>query len=167
MFYALVHYPAIETKQINQLRKRYDPQVNLIEPHITVVFPVPEVVGERRLFLHLEQVLRGWQPFVIQLRGLHQSADNSLFLLVQEGSSEIIRLHNELYTGVLAEFHRDDLPFVPHITLGSFSEDEHYRHALHEAEQLGFEYMSLFDRLHLVKVNGERSQITWSKEFLL
>jgi 2'-5' RNA ligase len=95
------------------------------------------------------------------------TSDNSLFLLVQEGNSEIIRLHDELYTGVLAEFHRDDLPFVPHITLGSFGEEEHCRHALHEAEQLGFEYMSLLDRVHLVKVNAERSQIIWSKEFLL
>jgi len=66
---------------------------------------------------------------------------------------------------VLAEFHRDDLPFVPHITLDSFGEEEHYRHALYEAEQLGFEYTSLLDRLHLVKVNSERSHIVWSKSF--
>jgi 2'-5' RNA ligase len=78
-----------------------------------------------------------------------------------------MRLHSELYTGVLAEFDRNDLPFVPHITLGSFGEAEHYSHALHEAEQFGFEYTSLLDRLHLVKVNSERSHIVWSKEFLL
>jgi hypothetical protein len=38
------------------------------------------------------------------------------------------------------------------------------RSAKRNTEQFGFEYN---DRLHLVKVNGERSQIVWSKEFLL
>jgi len=43
MFYALVHFPAITTTQINQLRKEYDPQVNLIDPHITLVFPIDSI----------------------------------------------------------------------------------------------------------------------------
>ena len=40
MFYALVHFPAITITKINQIRKEYDPQVNFIEPHITLVFPI-------------------------------------------------------------------------------------------------------------------------------
>lgn len=168
MFYALVHYPAVDKVSINQLRKKYDPQVDVIEPHITIVFPVPESVGEQHLVLHIENVLLEWKPFTIHLKGLQQSWDNHLFLLIQEGKADVIRLHDELYTGVLAEYYRDDLPFAPHITLGSFAEGGHpWLQALEEAERAGLDYQSVVDRLHLVKVNRGRSQIIWSKEFLL
>ena len=49
MIYSLVHYPAIDTKRINQLRRKYDPQVELIQPHITIMFPVPGSIGGDRL----------------------------------------------------------------------------------------------------------------------
>lgn len=152
MFYALVHYPAVNTASINQLRRSYDPQIDLIDPHITFVFPVHEAIGEQRLVSHIEKVLRGWKPFPIHLQGLQRSWDNSLFLLIQEGKMEVIRLHDELYTGILAKHLRDDLPFVPHLTLGAFAEDEdRYLQALEEAERMQLDYRSIVDRLHLVK----------------
>jgi len=90
MIYALVHYPAIDFRRIDQLRSKYDPQFHLIAPHI------------------------------------------------------------------------------PHVTLGMFSgKNEEYSQALKEAEQLKLDYECMLDRLHLIKINDERSQIVWSKEFLL
>ena len=106
MFYALVHYPDIDSSRIDQLRKKYDPRVALIEPHITIVFPVPESVGEQQLLSHVERVLGGWQPFPIRLKGLLQSRDNYLVLLLAEGRADIIRLHDELYADALAPFQR-------------------------------------------------------------
>jgi 2'-5' RNA ligase len=168
MFYALVHYPEANTVSINQLRRGYDPQIDLIDPHITLVFPVHEAIGELLLVSHIEKILRGWKPFPIHLQGLQRSWDNYLFLLIQEGKMEVIRLHDELYTGILAKHLRDALPFVPHMTLGSFAEDEdRYLQALEEAERMQLDYQSIVDRLHLLKVNRNRSQIVWSKEFLL
>lgn len=123
MFYALVHYPDIDTSRINQLRKRYDPQVFLIGPHITVMFPLTESVGEQDLASHIDGVLRSWRPFPIRLKGLLHSSDDYLFLLLADGSTNVIRLHGELYTGMLARYHRDDRPFVPHVTLGVVSAD--------------------------------------------
>jgi 2'-5' RNA ligase len=42
MSYALVHFPTIDTRQIDELRRKYDPQVDLIAPHITIPY-VPHV----------------------------------------------------------------------------------------------------------------------------
>jgi 2'-5' RNA ligase len=168
MLYALIHYPAVDIVSINQLRRKYDPQVDLIEPHITIVFPVPGSVGEPRLVSHMEQVLRAWKPFPIHLQGLQQSWDNYLFLLIQEGKTDVIRLHDELYTGILAAYRREVVPFVPHVTLGAFPEDEdRCLQALEEAEGLKLDYQSIVDRLHLVKIHSNRSQIIRSQEFLL
>jgi 2'-5' RNA ligase len=166
-FFALVYYPAVDAVSIQQLRKKYDPQVQLIQPDITIVFPVPESIGEQHLIAHIQDVLLAWRPFTIRLKGLRLSWDNYLFLLVHEGKSNLIRLHAQMYVGLLAEYHHDEVSFVPHVTLGFFSEDDRRQAALAEAERLNLDYRSILDRLFLVKVNSDRTQVILSKEFLL
>lgn len=168
MIYALVHYPDVDAGGINQLRERYDPQAGWIAPHITLMFPVPDSVGEDNLVNHLENVLRGRRPFLIHLQGLQKSWDDYLFLMVQEGGANIAALQDDIYTGILAGYYREDVEFIPHLTLGVFTEDASaYPQALKEARRLDLDYRCVVDRLHLVKVNDERSRIVWSREFSL
>ena len=168
MIFAVVHYPNLDTQRINQFRRRYDPQVDLIEPHITLLFPVPESIGEKNLVDHLESVLRGWQAFPIHLRGLQRSSDDYLFLMIQEGKADIIGLHNEIYTGVLANFRKGELPYLPHVTLGVFGKDANeYSEALAAANRLDLDYRSVLDKIHLLRINDDRTRILWSKEFSL
>jgi 2'-5' RNA ligase len=137
MIYALVHYPNVDAQQINQFRKKYDPQVDLIEPHLTLMFPVPESIGENNLVYHLESVLSGRKPFPFHLQGLQKSWDDYLFLMVQEGQADIIGLHSEIYTGILADYRKEDILFVPHLTLGVFAKNSNeYAEALEEAKRL-------------------------------
>jgi 2'-5' RNA ligase len=168
MIYALVHYPDVETRRINALRNKYDPQAGLIGPHITLMFPVPESVGEDELVRHLHTVLSGRRPFPLHLRGLQKSLDDYLFLLVQEGKTEIIGLHREIYTGLLADYRKEDAPFIPHVTLGVFAENLHdYDEALEEAKRLDLDCRCVLDKIHLVKADDAGTQIVWSKEFPL
>ena len=167
MFYALVHYPAIDTQLIDALRQKYDPQAGLLAPHITMMFPVPSSIDESSLVSHLEQLLSTCPPFPIRMAGLEQSADHYLFLVLQEGRAEVIHLHDRIYTGVLAPYLRTDLPYVPHVTLGAFDDGEHCSQALGDVERDRLNYECVLDRLHLVKINEDRSLIVWSKEFLL
>ena len=165
MLYALVHYPAVELRHINRLRTKYDPQFRLIAPHITIMFPTPDSIGERKLVSHIEGVLHRWESFPIRLKGLQQSWDEYLFLLLNKGEEDVIRLRDEIYTGLLSECREEVRPFIPHVTLGAFrAKSEEYAQALKEAEQLKFNYECMLDRLDLIKVNDERSQIVWSKE---
>ena len=166
--YALVYYLAGEIEQINQLRRKYDPQVDLIAPHITLVFPLPESIGETYLISHIENILCQQKPFPLHLHGLQKSWDDYLFLLLQEGKEEVIHLHHQLYTGVLAKYHKQEIEYLPHVTLGVFTENKNkYAQAYQEAEDLKLDLRCLLDRLHLVKLNDEWSKIVWSKEFLL
>lgn len=183
MFYALVHYPNIDTRRINEFRRKFDPHFDLIEPHVTFVFLVPESVGEANLVSHLENVLRHWQPFPIHLKGLQKAWDHWLFLILAEGTDSITRLYRELFTGILASYRRADIEFVPHLGLGLFVRQdasydirnpqevpldvEKYSQALKEAQQLGLGYYCVIDRLHLVKISDDISRIVWSKEFPL
>jgi 2'-5' RNA ligase len=168
MIYALVHYPSIDTRRIQLLRKKYDPQFDLIGPHLTLMFPVPESVGEDNLVLHLSSVLSDRRPFPVHLRGFQKSWDGYLFLMVQEGGADMTGLHGKIYTGVLADYGKEDAPFVPHLTLGAFAGNEHeYAVALEEAKRLDLDYRCVLDKVHLVKINDERTRIVWSKEFSL
>jgi len=171
MVFALVHYPnvdALHINQLNQLRMKYDPHVDLIAPHITLMSPVPESIGEDNLIHHLELVLEKWQPFPIHLYGLKKSWDNYLFLLIQKGNANIIRLHNEIHTNILAEYRKTDMPFVPHVTLGAFDNNSNkYHQALKEAKQLGLDYHCLFDKLTLVKGDVQETKTIEHKSFHL
>ena len=164
--YALVYFPNIDTERINLLRKRYDPQVNLIEPHITLMFPVPEAIGENNLVNHVVSVLRNRQPFHVHLQGLERSSDDYLFLMVQEGKADITSLHDEIYTDVLVAYRKADLPYVPHLTLGVFAKNANeYPEALEAAKRLDLDYRCVLDKIHLLKINDYMTQIVWSKEF--
>jgi len=101
MVYALVHYPNIDTWVVHQSRKRHDPEVNLFEPHITLMLPMPDYIGENKIVKHLQSVLNKQQPFPIHLEGFQKSWDDYLFLMVREGSGDIIDLHSRITWGDL------------------------------------------------------------------
>ena len=168
MTYALVHYPEINTKGIDLLRIRYDPQAALIAPHVTLIFPLPDTVDERALISHIQGVLLRWKPFALRLAKLEKSFDDCLLLTATEGAQELIGLRDDLYTGMLAAHKRADIPYIPHVTLGVFTaQPALFEEALEMAAQLNLDYESVVNRVRLLKVNDERTAIVWSKEFSL
>ncbi|MHC5769975.1 MAG: 2'-5' RNA ligase family protein [Nostoc sp.] len=168
MSYALGHYPNINTEDINKIRQKYDPQVYLIEPHITLVFPVIESINEKNLILHIDSILSKWKIFPICLKGLQKSWDEYIFLMIEEGKADMIELHNELYTDILAEYCRDNLQFVPHLTLGICRKDtDQFLQLLKEAQQLDLNYRCFVDKVHLINIGDKKRSIIWSKEFVL
>ena len=94
--------------------------------------------------------------------------DDYLFLLVDEGREHISDLHAQIYSGVLADLKQTDLPYVPHVTLGMFADNESgCLQALDEAKQCDLNYHCVLDRLHLLKINDRLTRVLSSKEFLL
>ena len=52
--------------------------------------------------------------------GVDDESDRGyVFLVPDEGYSRISLLHDQLYTGLLQPFLRLDLPFTPHMTIGT------------------------------------------------
>ena len=200
MYYALNYYPQLNAKlakSIDAIRRKHDPTVGFISPHITVLFPVPASIGEPRLISHIQNVLNDWSPFEIRLGGFHKSHDHWLFLTLTEGESQVKQLYRSLYTGILAEYRRYDIEFVPHLGLGLFIREgskydwdhpqetdfdqERYDEALQQAKALPLHSGFAVEKLHLTKVphevlewaTGKRanipedSQLVEMREFLL
>ena len=182
MYLAMGFYPRLSaelSEAVGAIREKYDPTSGFIEPHVTVLFPVPASVGEEELIGHVENVLSGWRPFKIRLGGFHKSRDHWLFLTLTEGEAEVKRLNRSLYTGILAEYRRDDIEFVPHLGLGLFIKQgstyswdspkaadldrARYDEALTEARALPLGSSYTVDRFHLMRVPGELIEWTTGK----
>jgi 2'-5' RNA ligase len=130
------------------------------------MFPLTESISEDKLVDHLQNILSEIEPFPIHLRGLQKSVDDYLFLLVDQGKEDIVDLHMRVYSELLENRRRSSLRYVPHLTLGDFSNKlDEYPQALAEAKQLDLNYRCMLDRLDLLKLHDEPRQIVWSKQF--
>lgn len=170
MFYALVYYPQIDHQGFQAFRRKYEPYSALLPEHLPVVFPVPESIGYKNLVDHIEKVLEKWTLFDIHISGHTKTWDHWLMLLLQEGNKKTIRLHDDLYTELLAPHLREDLHYLPHIGLGHFSKEAYdfnnptaeleldkasYEQALSEVQALNLDFWRTVDTLTLVKVNKD------------
>ena len=193
MYYGLNFYPQLNAElaqSIDAIRRKHDPTVGFAKPHITVLFPVPDSIGEPQLINHIQSVLNDWSPFEIRLGGFHKSHDHWLFLTLTEGEAQIKQLYRSLYTGILAEYRRDDIEFVPHLGLGLFIREgskydwdnpqeadfdqERYGEALQQAKALPLHSSFVVEKFHLTKVShavlewatGKRANIPEDSQFV-
>ena len=166
MVYVIVIYPNLEDdSKIQELRKKYSPYYNVIKPHITLVFPFPDMDMEE-VENHVSKILKNFTQFNLRLVGLVKSFDNWLFLGIEEGNDKIVELHDQLYTGILREHLRKDIEFIPHVGLGLFKTDEEYQKAENEAKKLNLNYKCKAKSIYLIHLRDDKS-IVWSKEFIL
>lgn len=101
---------------IKAIRAKYDPLADLIPPHVTLVFPFESDVSTEVLSVHLQNSVVGLKPFRLVMTGVTGADGEYLFLNVKVGNDQIIQLHDRLYTGLLKEYLRRSLTYIPHLT---------------------------------------------------
>ncbi|HYK08884.1 MAG TPA: 2'-5' RNA ligase family protein [Candidatus Eisenbacteria bacterium] len=157
--YAVVFFPKIDLEKLQAFREKYDPKWNVLNPHLTLVFPFVDI-PEDGIVSHLTEVAQQVVSFPITLSGFTKSFDDYLFLLVSNGREHIFNLHDKLYTGILSSQLRTDIPFIPHMTLGFFKTNENqfnkdlYKKALSEAEDLMVSIDTEFNEFSLIQGDG-------------
>jgi hypothetical protein len=125
---AVVAYPSISQKDydgIQKTRAEHDMYYRLVKPHFTVVFR--SSIRETEFVQHVRQQASSIRKFTFELRCALVVEDvagavNQVFLVPDRGFSDIVKLHDRLYTGVLAPELRLDIPFYPHISIGNSSD---------------------------------------------
>jgi len=152
---AVVYFPKTNLDKINFFREKYDQNLYIIPPHITIVSPVSEV-PENKLIEHVEKVTKNIEPFSIRLTGITKTYDDCLFLMVKEGNEKIVILHDKLYSGMLSFYTPTDFSFTPHLTLGDFVkvDDKSLAKAYFEAQGLNFDITFELDSLSIIKGDG-------------
>ncbi len=127
MSYLVLAYPNLDQRDyswIQQIRKQYDVRYfDLVKPHFTIVFKVDDI-EESALIKHVEDTVKNTRQISFSLRYTVAVKDSfsdytDVFLIPDRGNSDIIRLHDKLYTGILEDKLIFDIPFIPHLGIGS------------------------------------------------
>lgn len=126
-----IAYPDVSETDFNwiqSIREKNDRQFNLVRPHITLVFGT-EKLNSNEFTDHIQSKVRTFKSFQITLDSAKIVEDDSknfchAFLIPSVGFNEINELHDLLYQDELGSELRHDIPFIPHLTIGSGSKEE-------------------------------------------
>lgn len=132
MALVVLSYPVLSEPDyswIQTVREKHDPLHHaLVAPHFTFVFPDREEEVQS-LADHVRAQSRGFGPipFILRCASVVKDAFNEtthVFLVPEEGYGAMIRLHDALYRGRLAAKLRLDIPYIPHIGIGTSTDPQ-------------------------------------------
>ena len=122
----VVAYPQFsqaDYELIQACRKEHNSLYSIIEPHFTLVFSVPDMeaadfIGEvRKRAAGLGPIDFTFRCAIITPDAISGYYD--AFLVPDEGFSKVVRLHDSLYSGLLAPHHRLDIAYTPHLSIAA------------------------------------------------
>jgi 2'-5' RNA ligase len=125
-------YPNISKEDfetIQTIRKEHDPKYfDVVDPHITLVFSTDKITADE-LVEHVKTKLSGMGTFSIEFESAKVVENDAkdfyhAFLIPSIGFDQINAVHDLLYTGVLESELRHDIPFIPHLGIGTGTKQE-------------------------------------------
>ena len=145
-------------KKIEQIRKKYVPDYEKFEPHITLVYPF-EFENQDKLKEHISASIKDFEPFEISLKGLQKSAKGYyLYLLVNKGKEKLISLHEKLNGGILNNFRNPDMPkYIAHLSIGVFESEEERERAIKEISKMNINFETKIDSIQLLTIDENHS----------
>lgn len=153
----VVAYPELEAadyQQIDDSRRQYDRLYGMIDAHITFVFLVDDFTPED-FIAEVKQQAAGAKAFDIALRGCTINKDSFsghyfAFVVPDEGNSNIIKLHDKLYSGKLAHHHRMDIDYIPHILIATSLDKTVIKNIVDEWNAKNFEFKCRINALDII-----------------
>lgn len=145
---------------INSIRKKYDPLVKCIPPHISIVFPFDSNISTNELKEHVKDSLKGIKKFNIQLKDITGDfRDGFLFLNVKKGNDNIIELHDKLYSGILQNFLFNKITYCPHLTVGRLQEQKEFDNAINELSCFSENFETVIDKIFVENIDIDENSI--------
>ena len=146
---------------IDEFRQEHDiPFRDVVAPHFTMVFGCSDVpLATYRP--HVAEVARSQTVLNFSLRYAMLGNDDSnsdyyVFLVPDEGYSEISRLHDKLYQGPLASHLRLDIPYIPHIGIATIPDAVRVKTLCDQLNTSGVEIHGKIDALTVCSYDGSK-----------
>ncbi len=162
MALVVVNYPSISEHDYNwiqAIRAQHDVYYKIVSPHFTLVFPC-SITGEAGFIRHIKQMTKGVKkiPFVSRCALVvkdHVSEYTHVFLIPDNGFSDIVKLHDRLYTGLLASELRLDIPFLPHIGIANAIDPQACKNLADDLNRRDFHIGGTIDILDIASFDGK------------
>lgn len=157
--YYVAHFPNLKNEiWIADLRKRLDSKHSLVAPHLTLLSPI-ELTSANDLFSEAKRVVSEFKQFVIRFRSAIMMPEKSkndfksyIFLVPDEGFSNLVRLRSQLYSMGFSNHLRLDVPYVPHMTIGSNLNLSEAKAQVDQINALDFTIEFKLDKLSIVEI---------------
>ena len=106
-------------KEINKLRKKYDPNYKKYLPHLTLIYRFKKL-PKQIIQEHIKKSIKGIKSFEVVFKGYSKSSIGLyLHLNIKKGKEKVMKLHKSLKTGPLRAVKNPKmLRYVPHLSLG-------------------------------------------------
>ena len=163
----VISYPDIDKADFDQIqlwRKELGPRdYALIDPHITFVYSVTPDMADL-LAAHTSEIAasHGSIKFVKDRTLVRRVPGQDLwylFLVPGIGSGELTQLHDRLQSGEFVRFFRKEMPFVPHITIGSFTDAATCAIAADKLAKEPIQIKATVSKLTMIHDQGERIEL--------
>lgn len=155
-------YPSIsdeDRERIELFRQQHDlPFKDVVAAHFTLVFgysalPLDEYIE------HVSAVASNYQPINFACRYAMLGNDHAedcgyVFLVPDEGNSDVSRLHDNLYSGKLESALKLDIPFIPHITVGTLPTTEEAKALCDEWNTKPFSIEGKIEQITIVELDN-------------
>jgi len=157
-------YPEISEEDrnwIDSFREKHDHLFyGIVEPHFTIVFPTFGISYndfEKEVF----EKTKDTKGFSFSLRCAMNNNDrlseyNHIFLSPDEGNSDIVKLHDKLYSGILRKTLRLDVDFYSHIGIGSYTDPEKCKSLIDEINHSPFNISGRISSLDIISFGDQK-----------
>ena len=151
-------YPKFRTADfewIQNIRSKYDLRFyNVVNPHFTLVFPVYNIM-QNEFTVDVVKKTSDIKKLKFFLRCAVIVKDSfsdytDILLIPDEGYSDIVKLHDKLYSGILKNELRLDIPFIPHIGVGGFTNPAESKVVADDLNKSNFIIKGIIDKLDVV-----------------
>ena len=153
-------------KEINNLRKKYDPNYKKYLPHLTLIYRFKKLPKEI-IQEHIKKSIKGIKSFEVIFKGYSKSGVGLyLYLNIKKGKNNLMKLYKKLKTGPLKNIKNPKMPrYVPHISLG-YCYNKNQLKKIQKSFPKGLEVREKVDSIYLLTIDKKR-KIKTKKRFSL
>jgi 2'-5' RNA ligase superfamily len=157
--YLVLAYPKlnmIDKKWINDLREKFDKlYYHVVNEHFTLVFATL-YPNEIDFINEIKEQSKLLEKFSFSIRSSIMNNDKLseyfyAFLVPDQGFSNIVKIHQKLYSGKINHTLLIDVDFVPHIGVGSFTDKFECKKLVNEINNSNIEINGKIDELDIIK----------------
>lgn len=164
MSFVVIAYPKIRLQDFDWLqnvRRNNDPiMFDVVKPHVTFIFPTTKLAANE-LENHVKNSLGNTTTFSVRFDSTKVVEDDSktythTFLIPSTGFEEITKLHDILYVGDMASELRLDIPFIPHMGIGTNSNKDKMHQLAKDLDRQDRVIEGVIDELVVCEYDGKK-----------